>query len=154
MRRNCSGGRKNRRGNQGNSRSKIGKKVEEQVEDALDDLTPHRRGQRRRSDDNDDAQDSNDKQPERPPYDPSKRLPKSARDKIRNIPEWEHSTAREALLGRGGAASAFREARSDYLDKSVGELAYLAAGGDADAETILKLIKQAGSKAQKYGGKS
>jgi hypothetical protein len=35
----------------------------------------------------------------------------------------------------------------------VGEVANLAAEGDADAETALKLLKQAKKKREKYGGK-
>ncbi len=36
---------------------------------------------------------------------------------------------------------------------TVGELANMASAGDAAAETAIKIIKQASSKAQKYGGK-
>jgi len=40
-----------------------------------------------------------------------------------------------------------------YEDLTVGELANMAAAGDAAAETAIKMVKQASSKAQKYGGK-
>jgi hypothetical protein len=40
--------------------------------------------------------------------------------------------------------------RTDYIDKALGEIANLAATGDKDADKIIKLVKQAQKKAEKY----
>ena len=61
--------------------------------------------------------------------------------------------AMKVLKIRQGNASALRRGRSDYWGKALGEIANMAARGDREADTNLKLVKQAGKKAQKYGGK-
>ena len=58
----------------------------------------------------------------------------------------------DAVRKRGGGASQVKEL-ANYSEKTVGELANMAAAGDAKAETAMKIIKQASKKAQKYGGK-
>lgn len=40
--------------------------------------------------------------------------------------------------------------RTDYIDKALGEIANLEAIGDQDADKIMKLVKQAQKKAEKY----
>lgn len=59
--------------------------------------------------------------------------------------------AAKAILDRGGNAGNVNKALGDNLrGKTVGEIANMAAKGDAAAETALKIIKQAGKKGQKY----
>ena len=77
-------------------------------------------------------------------------LSKGGKKKIGNLIEYVSSKARDVLKLRGGNNSAINQGRSDYWDKSLGEIANKAAAGDEDAETIMKLVKQASSKAQKY----
>jgi hypothetical protein len=62
-------------------------------------------------------------------------------------------SVRKILKIRKGSASAFNVGRSDYCAKLLGEVANLAASGDRDAETIMKLVKEAKKKAEKYGQK-
>ncbi|MGH9949557.1 MAG: hypothetical protein ACRD6X_20470, partial [Pyrinomonadaceae bacterium] len=59
--------------------------------------------------------------------------------------------AKEVLTARGGNASATRvgDVPIDYWEKRLGEIANLAAQKDAAAETVMKLVKQAGTKSQK-----
>ncbi|WP_199590185.1 hypothetical protein [Bremerella cremea] len=59
--------------------------------------------------------------------------------------------AAQAILDRGGNAGSVRKAPGDNLrGKTVGEIANLAAQGDAAAETAMKIIKQAKKKGDKY----
>lgn len=138
----------------GNSRrgeSKVSHEVAEQVDEALPKVHG-RRGRRGRDDDTDgdgdNTPDSDDVE-----YTPGQDLPPSARRQMGGLEEFQDMSATDAILARGGNASAFNRIRSDYRTKSVGELAMLAAKGDQDAVTALKLIKQASKKAQKYRGK-
>jgi len=72
---------------------------------------------------------------------------------IGNLEDIKDVPARQAVTDRGGGAQQVNQIRSDYQDLSVGELANRAAKGDTDAVTALKMIKQAGSKRQKYSGR-
>ncbi|MCP3659494.1 MAG: hypothetical protein GY830_03905 [Bacteroidetes bacterium] len=83
----------------------------------------------------------------------STKLTKGGNKAIRNLVNLKDKTAAEALKIRGGAGSALKQGRSDYWSKSLGEIANLEAKGDQDARTIMKLVKAASKKAQKYGGK-
>jgi filamentous hemagglutinin family protein len=73
--------------------------------------------------------------------------------RIRNLEQYKNKTAAEAIRERGGGQGQVKELQSGYGEKTVAELAKLAAKGDEAAETALKIIKQAGKKKQKYGGK-
>jgi filamentous hemagglutinin family protein len=73
--------------------------------------------------------------------------------RIRNLEQYKDKTAAEAIRARGGGQGQVKELQSGYGEKTVAELAKLAAKGDEAAETALKIIKQAGKKKQKYGGK-
>lgn len=141
-----------RGGNSRRGRTRVGRELADEVDEA----TPRVR-RRRRGDDDDSDSDGNDREnsdADEVTYSPGEKLPNSARRHVRGIEDLQDTSARDAILARGGNASAFREVRSDYLDKPVGELAKLAAKGDDEAVTALKLVKQASSKAQKYRGKS
>lgn len=59
----------------------------------------------------------------------------------------------DAIRQRGGGQSQIAQLRTDYQTQKVGELANLAAEGDADAETAIKILKQARKKREKYGGR-
>jgi hypothetical protein len=54
-----------------------------------------------------------------------------------------------AIRARGGGQSQVDQVRTDYQSLKVGELANLAATGDADAETAIKILKQAKRKREK-----
>ena len=57
----------------------------------------------------------------------------------------------DAIRVRGGGQGQVSQLRSDYQNIRVGELANLAAKGDKDAETAIKILKQARKKRDKYG---
>lgn len=59
----------------------------------------------------------------------------------------------DAIRERGGGKGQVNQLRSDYQNLTVGELANLAADGDTDAETAIKILKQARKKRDKYGNK-
>jgi hypothetical protein len=63
-------------------------------------------------------------------------------------------TVAKAITTRGGGAGQVQQVASHLREKPLGEVANMAAQGDREAETAIKLVKQASSKAQKYGGKS
>jgi hypothetical protein len=81
------------------------------------------------------------------------KLTGSGKKAIGNLQDLKDVKARDALKLRGGNNSAINQGDSGYWDKPLGEIANLAGQKDGKAETILKLVKQASSKAQKYGGK-
>lgn len=62
-------------------------------------------------------------------------------------------TVAKAIAARGGGAGQVQQVASHLREKALGEVANMAAQGDREAETAIKLVKQASSKAQKYGGK-
>jgi len=81
------------------------------------------------------------------------KLTKKGKQAIGTLDKLKDKSAREALKLRGGNNSATRRGSSDYWDMPLGEIANKAAQGDQQAETVLKLIKQATKKAQKYNEK-
>jgi hypothetical protein len=80
-------------------------------------------------------------------------LTKKGKQAIGTLDKLKDKPAREALKLRGGNKSATHRGSSDYWDMPLGEVANKAAQGDQQAEIVLKLIKQATKKAQKYNGK-
>ncbi|MBE9118935.1 RHS repeat-associated core domain-containing protein [Lusitaniella coriacea LEGE 07157] len=81
------------------------------------------------------------------------KLTRGGRRKIGNLIGFKDTPAAEAIRARGGGASQVNQLGQDYKQVTVGEIANLAAQKDDKAETALKIIKQAGKKNQKYGGK-
>ena len=59
----------------------------------------------------------------------------------------------DAIRERGGGQSQVNQLRTDYQNLRVGELANLAAEGDEDAKTAIKMLKQAKKKREKYGNR-
>jgi hypothetical protein len=72
---------------------------------------------------------------------------------IKNIEYLKDMTAADAIRARGGGASQVNQLETGYAQKTVGEIANLAAQEDKAAKTALKIIKQADQKNQKYSGK-
>lgn len=75
------------------------------------------------------------------------KLTGGGKKRIGNLKGLKDKSARDALKERGGNNSATGQGPSDYWDLTVGEIANRAADG---AVTVMKLIKQAKSKAGKY----
>ena len=73
--------------------------------------------------------------------------------KLSNLVNLKDNIIADAIRERGGGQSQVNQLRSDYQNLKVGELANLAAGGDADAETAIKILKQASKKRGKYGNR-
>lgn len=71
--------------------------------------------------------------------------------KLGNLVNLKDSTLADAIKERGGGQGQVNQVRTDYQGLKVGELANLAAPGDADAETAIKILKQANKKREKYG---
>lgn len=61
-------------------------------------------------------------------------------------------TVRQELLDRGGAGSALKQIATYLHDEILENVAKLAAQGDQEAKTAIKLVDQAKKKAQKYSG--
>ncbi len=59
----------------------------------------------------------------------------------------------DAIRERGGGQGQVNQLRTDYQNIKVGKLANLAAAGDIDAETAIKILKQARKKREKYGNR-
>ena len=70
--------------------------------------------------------------------------------KLSNLVNLKNRIISEAIRERGGGQSQVNQLRSDYQTLTVGELANLAAEGDEDAETAIKILKQAKKKREKY----
>jgi len=160
-----------RRGGRG--KSKVAKKVEEVVEEAAENLTRRGRGGGRRrggQDANTPGRRGRDQNGQNQPGQGQSGQPGQAgqpgqpagavqltaggKRQVGNLGDMKDVPARQAVTDRGGGAQQVNQIRSDYQDLSVGELANRAAAGDADAVTALKMIKQAGSKRQKYSGRT
>lgn len=71
--------------------------------------------------------------------------------KLGNLAYFKDQTITDAIKQRGGGQGQVNKLRSDYQHLKVGELANLAALGDSDAETAIKILKQARKKREKYG---
>lgn len=82
------------------------------------------------------------------------RVTKGGRRVIGKLMDLKDTPLREAIRSRGGGAGQVNQVASHLQDLPVGEVANRAAAGDAEAVTAIKMLKQASSKAQKYGGKS
>ena len=81
------------------------------------------------------------------------KLTRGGQKKLGNLVELKDLDIAEAIRQRGGGQGQVDQVRTDYQDIIVGKLANLAAEGDSDAETAIKLLKQARKKQEKYGGK-
>jgi hypothetical protein len=81
------------------------------------------------------------------------KLTRGGQKKLGNLVELKDLDIAEAIRQRGGGQGQVDQVRTDYQDIRVGKLANLAAEGDSDAETAIKLLKQARKKQEKYGGK-
>ena len=71
--------------------------------------------------------------------------------KLGNLVNIKDETIADAIRERGGGQGQVNQLCSDYQNFQVGELANLAAEGDTDAETPIKILKQAKKKYDKYG---
>lgn len=81
------------------------------------------------------------------------KLTRGGQKKLGNLVDLKDLDIAEAIRQRGGGQAQVDQVRTDYQDIKVGELANLAAQGDSDAETAIKILKQARKKQEKYGGK-
>lgn len=81
------------------------------------------------------------------------KLTRGGQKKLGNLVDLKDLDIAEAIRQRGGGQGQVDQVRTDYQDIRVGELANLAAEGDSDAETAIKILKQARKKQEKYGGK-
>lgn len=77
-------------------------------------------------------------------------LTQGGQKKLGNLATLKNLPIAVAIRQRGGGQSQVNQVRTDYQSKTVGELANSAAQGDADAETAIKILKQARSKREKY----
>lgn len=73
--------------------------------------------------------------------------------KLGNLVNFKDYIISDAIRERGGGQGQVNQLRSDYQNLKVGELANLAVEGDADAETAIKILKQAKKKREKYGNR-
>ncbi|WP_240910282.1 hypothetical protein [Desulfopila sp. IMCC35008] len=81
------------------------------------------------------------------------KLTRGGKRKIGNLQDLKDMRADEAIRLRGGGKSQVDQLSTDLKEKTVGEIANMAATKDPAAETAMKMIKQASSKAGKYCGK-
>lgn len=77
-------------------------------------------------------------------------LTQGGQKKLGNLSELKDVLLAEAIRQRGGGQSQVQRVRTDYQSRKVGELANLAVEGDKDAETAIKILKQARKKREKY----
>ncbi|MGB3650193.1 MAG: hypothetical protein WBA41_03165 [Rivularia sp. (in: cyanobacteria)] len=73
--------------------------------------------------------------------------------KLGNLVNLKDEIIANAIRERGGGQGQVNKLTSDYQNFKVGELANLAAEKDANAETAIKILKQAKKKRDKYGNK-
>ncbi len=71
--------------------------------------------------------------------------------KLGNLVNLKNSMIADAIRERGGGQGQVNQLQSNYQNLKVGELANMAALGDAEAETAIKILKQARKKREKYG---
>ncbi len=81
------------------------------------------------------------------------KLTRGGQKKLGNLVDLKDIEIAEAIRQRGGGQDQVNQLQTDYQDLKVGELANLAAEGDSDAETAIKILKQARKKQEKYRGK-
>ncbi|GIJ45954.1 hypothetical protein Val02_28400 [Virgisporangium aliadipatigenens] len=134
-----------RGGQRGPRNSRLAREVSEEVEETAENLT--RRGRRRRGNDDDTDTDNTPETPAGPV-----KLSAGGQRKFGNLPaDMKDMPATEAVKARGGGQAQVNMIDKEYQNMTVGELANRAAAGDEKAETAMKMVKQASSKAQKYG---
>lgn len=80
-------------------------------------------------------------------------LTRGGRKRLGNLVDMKDTNIADAIRQRGGGQSQVDQIRTDYQLIKVGELANLAAEGDAEAKTAIKILKEARKKHEKYGGK-
>lgn len=73
--------------------------------------------------------------------------------KLGNLVNLKDDIIADAIRERGGGQGQVNQLQSDYQNMKVGELANLAAEGDEEAETAIKILKQARKKREKYGNR-
>jgi hypothetical protein len=73
--------------------------------------------------------------------------------KLGNLVNLKDNIIADAIRERGGGQGQVNQLQSDYQKMKVGELANLAAEGDEEAETAIKILKQARKKREKYGNR-
>lgn len=73
--------------------------------------------------------------------------------KLGNLVNLKDNIIADAIRERGGGQGQVNQLQSDYQNMKVGELANLAADGDEEAETAIKILKQARKKREKYGNR-
>jgi hypothetical protein len=73
--------------------------------------------------------------------------------KLGNLVNLKDNIIADAIRERGGGQGQVNQLQSDYQNMKVGELANLAAEGDEEAETAIKILKQARKKREKYGNR-
>ncbi len=73
--------------------------------------------------------------------------------KLGTLIELKDLAITEAIRQRGGGQSQINQLSTTCQTLTVAELANLAAAGNPDAETAIKILKQAKQKREKYGGK-
>jgi hypothetical protein len=81
------------------------------------------------------------------------KLTGSGRKRIGAMIDIKDMDAINAIRKRGGGGSQINQLSTRMRNKTVGEIANLAAIGDEEAEVALKIIKDAKRLAEKYGGK-
>jgi len=81
------------------------------------------------------------------------KLTKKGLERIGDLLDLKDVTVADAIRERGAGASQIRQLQTGYEEKTVGEIANLAAQGDKEANKALKMVKQAAKKAEKYRGK-
>lgn len=79
------------------------------------------------------------------------KLTPSGLKKLGNLVDLKDDIIADAIRERGGGQGQVNQLGSDYQNLRVGEVACLAAEGDKQAETVIKILKQARKKREKYG---
>ena len=80
-------------------------------------------------------------------------LTSGGRKILGNLVDLKNLTIANAIKQRGGGQSQVNQISTEYQLLSVVELANLAAKGNREAKTAIKILKQARKKKDKYGGK-
>lgn len=81
------------------------------------------------------------------------KLTPGSQKKLGNLIDMKDVRMKDAIRQCGGGQAQVNQLRTDYHNQKVGELANLAAEGDTDAETAIKILKQARKKREQYGGR-
>ncbi len=79
------------------------------------------------------------------------KLTKAVRRRLGALADLADQTVAEVIRARGGVAANVREA-GPWAEKTLGETARAAVGGDRTAATAIKIAKDARRLGQKYGG--